>query len=202
MSASRKRKAAEVTAAAVEELGNSALAKHLLSEFAWGILSAQQIQKIAALALEDCRARRVRELDRLAAAGGGGTHPGNVYRDIMIAASRDSALAQPFKVTLGTDGPEEGQSMLLPHVLFADIWAQYPETFQKCINPGDAHVLAFWQTAKRLPQYEDGAGGLEGVDLRTVVPLLLHGDETPVTGKGCLGLKPQPETLHILDLKP
>ena len=74
-------------AAAREETRGSTLRLHLLEEYAWGHMSLQQIQKIAALAFSDGRKAALADLAELAQAGSNGRHANNVNRDILRTAS-------------------------------------------------------------------------------------------------------------------
>ena len=65
-----------------DKLPGPRLADWLLQEFAWGNISAIAIQKVAQLALEDARSKRLQELDSLARTGCGGKRSNNVFRDL------------------------------------------------------------------------------------------------------------------------
>ena len=61
----------------------SRLARYLFEQFGFGLMTAVACQRIAMLARDDHEEPSPTELERLAAIGSYGKHPGNCYRDLM-----------------------------------------------------------------------------------------------------------------------
>ena len=93
-------------AAAREETRGSTLRLHLLEEYAWGHMSPQQMQKIAALAVSDGRKAALADLAELAQAGSNGGHANNVNRDILRAASNMPKAALFRRIAMTVQGLE------------------------------------------------------------------------------------------------
>ena len=68
----RRKSTASVNIEHEEEIGGSQLREWLLTEYAWGRLSPQQVQKVAQLAVADAGSRKLRDLQPLAALGSQG----------------------------------------------------------------------------------------------------------------------------------
>jgi hypothetical protein len=178
-------------AAAQEPVLQSALAAFLISQFAWGHFSGQLVQKIAELAVADINAAKetngkFQDLNGLAQVGNKGRLSNNVHRDIMRQVSSQSKLPQalevvlPFSRNLGL----QAQTLFLPHEVFASIYHNYKNTWEKTILPDANRLQEFWEA-------NEGHQNMENHPLRLVpnwkekcIPIGMHGDEVPVTGKG------------------
>ena len=88
---------------------------------------------------------------------------------------------------------EHAYSVSLPHEVFAGIWEKYPNVFRKCYSgqPGDvghgtaSDLRRFWKNAKNLDQWKcHPLKDLTLDELEKVIPIVLHGDETPITSRG------------------
>ena len=87
----RKRQRASVEYAEASESSFSYLARYLLEEFAFGILSANQVQTLSMMAKLDahnsgctCKASKVHSsLDKLSSLGADGIHTSNIHRDLL-----------------------------------------------------------------------------------------------------------------------
>ena len=158
---------------------------------AWGVLTPQQVQKVAELSLEDHKKAveanaELPELNRLARAGTSGTESCNVHRDIMRIVKNDPML-KPTKCTLPYVDPigERPSTVMLPHEMFHDMYTHYPDSFTKNMVPGGCEELQkFWGDVGGRPQLEGhpikGRMGWK----RKAVPIGIHGDEVPVVGVG------------------
>lgn len=71
--------------------------------------------------------------------------------------------------------------MLLPHEMFANLYAEYGESFQKLLVGPAGELAKFWKSAKKHPAL---AGHPHLVNLSKTVPIGVHGDGVPITGKG------------------
>ena len=181
-------------AAAREETQGSTLRLHLLEEYAWGHMSPQQIQKIAALAVSDGRSAALADLAELAQAGSSGRHANNVNRDILRIASNMPKAAMPRRIAMTVQGlevsspadvaaNEHAYCVSLPHETFASLYHNYPTIWEKTVLPSENHNAKFWSRARHLAQFQEHP--IQGeTALQKIVPISLHGDETPVTGRG------------------
>ena len=91
------------------------LSRELVRLFALGELSAVDVQRLAAAAWADGWGRNHRMAKRLRSCGGSGKYPGNMARDVSLAASEyvaDAKDAKPYIFKLG-DGKDF--QMFLPH---------------------------------------------------------------------------------------
>ena len=88
---------------------------------------------------------------------------------------------------------DSAYSVSLPHGVFAGIWEKYPKVFRKCYSgePGDLErgkvgdLGRFWRKARNLEQWKGHPlKDLTVDELEKVVPIVVHGDETPITGRG------------------
>ena len=106
-------------------LGDSKLAKLLLQKYAWGELSPQQLQEIAAAACRDMEqladGKTMPDLLAFSQLGSQGANPQNCYRDLMrqVEPKVRTPLAHtatiPFKDYVG----DCEQSFFLPHEMLA-----------------------------------------------------------------------------------
>ena len=134
--------------AAEQQQKDSCLAEHLIYRWAWGEISAQEVQCISKLVLQDIEEKRdLGKLKTLAAAGTGGRYSNKVYAAVLKAAAPVIHIPSPFTVKLPFKNPVGLilQAMILPHILFASIYRSYKETWQKVICPSTEAVTAFWQ---------------------------------------------------------
>ena len=67
---------------------------------------------------------------------------------------------------------------------FAALYSNYKEGWTSAILPSPAQAKHFWRTAKHLPKFKEHPL-LKIPDFEQIlVPIALHGDETPICGKG------------------
>ena len=87
---------------------------------------------------------------------------------------------------------DHAYSISLPHEVFAGIWEKYPKVFRECYSgdPGDSgrgkagDLRRFWKQARNLDQWKcHPLKDLTLDQLEKVIPIV-HGDETPITGRG------------------
>ena len=182
-------------AAASSELAGSTLRVWLLEQYAWGLISPQQLQAISRRALHDAREKTISDLEPLARLGSFGQHGNNVNRDLVKLMGQEPKMCELSRITLrksshevpvpipGVPADEHAYTITLPHELFSSIFHNYKDAWQKVIMPGQSYLDRFWQGAKELPQFRDHPLAQER-SLSRLVPLSIHGDETPVLGKG------------------
>ena len=170
---------------------DSTLARFLLYNVAWGVMSPQLAQRLAQMALEDFKTSSASggalvELEHLANAGASGKHVNNVNRSVMKYAGAKSLLPVPFKPKLPykMGFGEQTTAILLPHEMFAAIYHSYPDAWQTSICPGAMRLGEFWDSQASHPQMGDHPVKTRGDWKRHAVPLGLHGDEVPLVGVG------------------
>ena len=167
----------------------SALANFLLSQMVWGLMSPQTVQKIASLAKQDFEAGpgAMDHISTLASVGCNGLYANKCYHDVMTRClPGDVKTPQPHLFRLPFCDPfgEQLQSCILPHELFASLFANYKDTWTKCVVPSEARLEQFWQEMQGHPAVTSSLMHSRP-DLKTrCVPLALHGDSVPLTGIG------------------
>lgn len=170
----------------------SVLAAYLLQRMAWGFLSPQEVQTMASLAKQDIEmsansTQPLDELSRLAAVGNHGAHPSKCFSDILRKHGQDNQLpeAHLLKVPLKGHADDVLQGMILPHELFSAIYNFYPDTWSRSILPDNDmdNLENFWSAVDGHPSLTHHIRSKPGYK-RTLVPLGLHGDGVPLTGRG------------------
>lgn len=166
----------------------SALAKFLLQEFAWGRMSATEVQRIAGHAKQDMdqvrAGRTLNDLDQLAAIGTEGYNPGNCYRDVMKIINKHSDLPPATQVDMPTKRGNGTCSLMLPHVVFSYLYHRNREQFEKLFCPGGTDQLKkFWSQCQHTPGFKDQSAR-STLKPDRCVPVGCHGDEVPVAGRG------------------
>ena len=192
----RKRRASGAgIAAASSELPGSTLRVWLLEMYAWGLLTPQQVQAISERALHDAREKRISDLEPLARLRSSGRHSNNVNRDLVKLVGQLPKMCDPSRITLrksaaevavpieGVPADEHAYTIALPNELFSSIYHNYKAAWQQVITPGQNYLDRFWQAAKNLPQWADHPLAQER-SLTRLLPLSIHGDETPILSKG------------------
>lgn len=158
----------------------------------WGQISPQLMQKIMSLMEKDLEAAKNGTLNltgirKLAKLGSNGAHPNNIWRDLRnILPKPKLQLAQvqiPMKhTTLGKFAASI--PMLLPHTLFAALYEQFPDMFNKIVLGSTQQCRKFWRAVEPSPQFAAHPVRNRVGFRELCVPLKIHGDGTPVTGLG------------------
>ena len=115
----------------------SGLAEKLLESWAWGEKSRQEVQELAAASCRDWADAQVEpptKLQALAKLGSSGLYANKMHREADEGCLFSPAVQ--FKDEWGL----QLQSMLLPHVIFADLYHRYPVAFQRYMLP-DPNLL-------------------------------------------------------------
>ncbi|OLP88122.1 hypothetical protein AK812_SmicGene30600 [Symbiodinium microadriaticum] len=159
---------------------------------AWGFLSPQEVQKVASLAKQDIEMsakspQPLEDLTRLAAAGSCGVHPNKCFSDIMKKHGGDNQLPKAHLIKLPLKGHADDvlQSMILPHELFSAIYNFYPDTWSRSILPDNdmENLEQFWNTVDGHPSLTHHIRAKANYKT-TLIPVALHGDGVPLTGRG------------------
>eukprot|EP00438_Fugacium_kawagutii_P009843 Skav209194 [mRNA] locus=C9123531:153:1742:- [translate_table: standard] len=121
--------------------------------------------------------------------GSGGKFKEKMHQQLVAIVSKDLAISKLHHCYLPFDGFEKPvfQSMLLPHILFADLFHNYQQAFQASILPKQDDITAFWGLQKQHAAWKRHP--LSRRSTSKCIPLLLHGDGTPVISIGKLWSK-------------
>ena len=177
-------------------LPGSALAEALLAEWVWGRIPSGVVQRLAKATLQDLDACQVtatgkshkilQDLQGLAAVGATGSKAGNLYRDLNMKMT-PSLWPSAYKVSVPMAHGEKqiwkDIGILLPHEVFASIFLNYKDTWEKAICPGEEVVEEFWRSQEGNPQFVQHPLFAHGPPRKTI-PLTLHGDGIPTTAVG------------------
>ena len=108
--------------------------------------SAQAVQAIAALSVKDSEQQRnLTKLKRLGPAGTNGAYSNKVYNDVFKVAAESIALQAPtfIRIPFSTPWVVMMQAVMLPHVLFASIYAHDKATWSDSICPNTDALECF-----------------------------------------------------------
>ena len=166
----------------------SLLADYLLDKWSWGEMSAQDVQTIAQLTMDDCHKQRdTTKLEALARAGSQGKFKNKCYQAVMKIAEEGLRLPNPFLARFPFKAPWSSvlQAVFLPHLLFSSIYHHYGATWRKSVCPSSEVLEKFW-----TDMVDSGNPNVRGLLTRRknwkrrCVPLAVHGDGVPITGVG------------------
>jgi hypothetical protein len=177
-----------------EELvpAESKLAHYLVTSWAWGEMTPQQVQKIAQLACEDSTegrrlGRNLADLEKLAGLGSCGRHSNNCHRD-LVRCLPPTRLCPPavseIPLRLKTTTAPRPQSIFWPHEVFSSIFHQYPEAWKERLCPGSSEISNFWRQMEGTTELASHPVRLRDGYQEKAIPLSIHGDGVPVTGRG------------------
>lgn len=130
----KEKSATSTSSASTPSTQKSELATRLLSLWAHGLLSAVIIRELAHLSLLAGASHP--ELAEIAKAGSFGEHPANITRDLMQSFCKESHMPEALGVSVQCTDPKTSDTteveagVFLPHVLFAQLGAQYWEQFK------------------------------------------------------------------------
>ena len=166
----------------------SELGKLLVSEWAWGAMSAPQIQRFAAAALSDGSPHN--DIAVLASLGSCGRYPANCHSELVSKLAPTYAATALSQFPLFTKKLPMGickspHTMLLPHELFATMFKNHPKFFLENICGGSFDIVRkFWSSMHANPMYQaHPMRGIHGHQDK-FIPIWIHGDGVPVSGIG------------------
>lgn len=189
-------------------------AKHWIQEWAWGHMSAPEVQHAASLAYTDqiqllrslnmpesAASDVLRDLSRI---GNNGVYANNTHRDLQAMLGEPS-MPKAFHASIPVKilKPRRGQtpymhmnmSFLLPHEYFHYLYSKRPTVFKDIMLGGSRDNLhKFWSESERRndPRYAQlhlCEATREHDWQHKSVPLSLHGDKVPVLGIGKAGTR-------------
>ena len=185
----RLQAAVETARLETEERASERLSEYLKRQWAWGHISPQTVQAIASHAIGDMKACGLTDfpplLAKFAALGTNGQHANNMHKELLHMLEQNIHVPQPLMLKLPFAKGDFLQSIMLPHVVFAHLHQFYPAAFQRQFLPqGIGHLKEFWRTFKMHPCME-GHEIFHRPNFDTsILPLHIHGDAVPITGKG------------------
>ena len=172
----------------------SKLATLLIEQWSWGQLSTPMIQKLAAAAKEDMTDKGVDcpwDLNAIASLGSNGVYTGNMHRDLIRQHLQDPIFRHASSlITLWIKENflrcrERSQTILYPHELFAAMFSQGPEVFERLmIGENRANLSKFWQQISETERFESHPASTRADYREKCIPIGLHGDGVVVTGVG------------------
>ena len=161
----------------------SKLASQLLQKWAWGLMSAPDVQSVADSAFQDGLTHP--QVEQLAKIGGRGKHPGNMHRDLVLITGMPNVLSDAtskVSVRLALQGKNKASTevpldIILPHKLFAALYHNLPNAFESSILGGEeANIARFWNAMQSHPIVTSRPQLRNRLDLRKVIPIFIHGD--------------------------
>ena len=176
----------------------------LLGLWCWGRISPQLLQQIAAAASEDVKNAKKNQLDQtelevLAKLGASGQNKQDMNKALKGRLGK-SGLHGPCMVRLPMCklGLQKAvvwamQAIMLPHVIFSNVYHNYKDAWKKRFVPSVERLKEFWEQMEGSPLLAGHPIRLKR-DFRIFgVPISLHQDGVPVVGVG----KPWGKTLDI-----
>ena len=167
--------------------GPSHLAEHLLDKWSWGALSTPQIQATAkCVVLDGCSHPDVVTLSKL---GSDGKYPNNMYSELCNKLQPTPITHALDEITVWQKKPgkrpvEVTHKILLPHKLFASLYADHNDVFKaSLLGGGEDEPARFWEAMQGNPTYHSHPVSTRGTPTTRAIPLALHGDG--VTTSGC-----------------
>lgn len=174
----------------VEERVDSKLYAWLMMQLSWGLISASLCCEIAEAALADIDAvsssQKFPQLLQLVRKTS--SNSSNQWRAAKNAMVAESNLPMPYTVSMPYKDGDRSTSMLLPHELFAAMYAD-GDLWESTVFPPGAQIEAFWSAFGTHPLMEGHPVKRRALYQKKCVPLAFHGDEVPVTGKGKIWCK-------------
>ena len=161
----------------------------LLSLWSHGQLSAKLVQEVAHKAILDGASGA--DLHTIAATGSFGAQGGNVHRDMCAQFLKDCRVSKGTPVETECKDPKtskpclEMAGLMLPHLLFSDLFNYYPDQFDKIF--GVENLDSFWRGVEYVKD-DRTMGHPICLDKRTgvatgkvqekslTIPLFLHAD--------------------------
>ena len=172
----------------------SLVAKDLVYKWAWGKISPQEVQMTADLACKDITAvggKEPSDLKALADLGGHGTYKYKMHAELVGHVSKNMAMSPLHHCYIPFEGFEKPvfQSMLMPHILFADLYHKYPKAWKASVLPDPEKITEFWKLQENHPAWKKHPISKRATYSTHCIPALVHGDGTPVLGIGKIWAK-------------
>ena len=147
------------------------LGNWLLTQVAWGGLSAHQCQQICQLVSLDFQEAGVaapQEITKFAALGSNGRHVNNCWRDLQKLFGANNFPVPKYITVPLVFGKKKKTALvpiMFPHEVFSALFHSYPSAFQKSLLPSRAHAATFWHAVERTKNFKDHPLSEESRDL-------------------------------------
>ena len=160
----------------------SSLAAELLELWSWGTISTPIVHRLASAGIKDgCRCADLRRLAGVSAP----TRHGSMQSALPASVASDALTSQSLilKASPKTLRPVDSL-MLLPHELFAALWAWDQDFFVRHLCGGSADRIGqFWSAMEGHPALNGESPVAARADFRQkCIPLTMHGDGVACTG--------------------
>lgn len=159
-----------------------------------GGISPQEVQSSADLTCKDIVAAGGKphgDLKALASLGSNGRFKEHMHRQLVAFATQDLLLSPVHSCYIPFEGVQQPvfQSMIRPHVLFSDLYHHYKAAWDQHILPDTGAIAKFWKLQEQHPAFKKHPLSKKANYQSKCVPLLVHGDGTPVVSIGKLWSK-------------
>ena len=147
------------------------LGNWLLTQVAWGGLSAHQCQQICQLVSLDFQEAGVaapQEIAKFAALGSNGRYVNNCWRDLQRLFGANNFPVPKYITVPLVFGKKKKTALvpiMFPHEVFSALFHSYPSAFQKSLLPSRAHAATFWHAVERTKNFKDHPLSEESRDL-------------------------------------
>ena len=172
----------------------SSLVGYLLSLWSWGLISTPMVQAIAKHAKADIEKITgqmcpCEQINVVAGLGGDGSYAGNMKRDLVrylsdLSHVETTLVDIPVCDSSGANPRWSKLKVLLPHVLFANMFNNYPKAFASKICRGPTQLQSWWKSMRGNPQLVGHPLLARTGFARRAIPIRLHGDGVAITGVG------------------
>eukprot|EP00971_Amphidinium_carterae_P090233 1786261-Amphidinium_carterae.2 len=169
--------------------GESALAHYLIKEWSWGRIPATTVQRVALLAVQDgCEHDQLR---RLASLGTSGANPGNIARDLQACLAPSVFHSALYALTLPVAGkvlcegcPPKDQQLKLPQVFAPFLPLEIAFMVHYMMLPHLLFAELFKKSEQAFVQFFMGSKTRGLDDFDHLIPFKLFGDGVQVSGLG------------------
>ena len=182
-------------AAQPAQADTSLLARYLLEEYAFGGISAAQVQRIAVLARHDGIEHS--HVDSLAKLGTTGKHTDNIDRDLRqfmqsylhpVKLPTSNHVDMPLKILKGkhTGTHDLPHHFLPPHKLASFLYDSFRPQFEAKVLGAPGALEEFWSNVDVADPRLQKLSRVHPDYMTTCIPIVLHGDGVPCTNNNTL----------------
>ena len=170
-------------AAVLDMQSESMLHTFLMTQLAWGVMSASMVHQVAVAAIADIEtAKAGREFPKLAKLAQF-KDSNNLWAGMQGTLAKESNLPQPCEVNMPYKGGPQKASLLLPHEYFAAMFED-AKAWTISILPDPTKLAEFWESMQHHPAMQGHPIKQQRGWKDKCLPLGLHGDEVPIVGVG------------------
>ena len=145
------------------------------------------VQQIAECAVRDgCSHRDVVALSKL---GSSGAYPSNINAELIRKLQPPPIKSAMSRMEVWVKNKfhrhKVTHPIMLPHELFATLYSQHRDIFDKVICGGESNPPSkFWTSVAAHPMYESHPAKLRDNHVHKCIPLTVHGDGVGISGVG------------------